>query len=31
MPRDMPEALKDFMTFPPVGVIVEVDPETIII
>jgi hypothetical protein len=31
MPRDMPEALKHFMAFPPVGVIVKIDPVTIII
>lgn len=29
--RDVPEALKDFMAFPPVGVIVEIDSVTVII
>ena len=31
MPRDMPKALKHFMAFPPIGVIVEIDCVTVII
>ena len=31
VPCDIPELLEDLMTFPPVGVVVEIDPVQIVV